>query len=273
MSQPGRLQKPFYRNGENHRAGADVTFSDIKRVFGFRSITIGRWVNRSEQQIAANLFFDALCDLSDLLAVPTPVISLNGTLSLAFGTGGRKSVSAHYDSSNATLALAKNAGGGALAHEWFHAFDHYIAKRAFVDAGTLDFASELWLQGKTTHPHPLNNLLNEWFQMVFFQPNAIDNEALNSSAYLKRSVAIDRQLNTFYYSRPQEITARAFESVLQDNPIKNHFLVAGTKQSTEAQLGAYPTLAERQELRPLLYRYFSQLGAAIRYQQEQRKVR
>ena len=123
MSQ-SRLHKPYYRNGENHRGGADVNFVDILNVFGFASANVGKWVTSQEQQLAANLIFDGFCDLQDILQVPPQVISLNGSLSLAFGTGGQKNTCAHYNSQTKTLALAKNAGGGALAHEWFHAFDH-----------------------------------------------------------------------------------------------------------------------------------------------------
>jgi hypothetical protein len=125
----GRLYNQFYRNGDEHRGGADVNFQDILRLFRFRSIEIGKWVTQEEKRIAANLFFDALCDLMDILQVPENVISLNGTLSLGFGVGGQKHASAHYNSAKKQLSLAKNAGAGALAHEWFHAFDHYIASK------------------------------------------------------------------------------------------------------------------------------------------------
>lgn len=54
-----RIHKPYYRNGPSHRDGADVSFQDIVKIFGFRTITIGKWVTAAEQQIAANLFFDA----------------------------------------------------------------------------------------------------------------------------------------------------------------------------------------------------------------------
>ncbi len=115
----GRLARPYFRNGPEHRAGADVSFADLVKIFGFQSIRIGRWVSASEQQIAANLFFDALCDLQLLLQVPNKVISLNETLALTFGIGGRPGSCAHYQPQGRILALAKNAGGGSLAHEWF----------------------------------------------------------------------------------------------------------------------------------------------------------
>lgn len=253
-----RLHRPYYRNGPEHRSGADVTFQDIVKLFGFRTVTIGQWVTREEQQIAANLMFDALCDLMALLGVPESVVSLNGALSLAFGSGGQKHASAHYEPASRTLALAKNAGGGALAHEWFHAFDHYICQHMFTSFGQLDFASQHWIDDNTVRPHPLNELLSDTFADMFL---SADGE--QPSHYLIRSVHADKALGTYYYARPQELAARAFEAILQSQPQKNHFLVQGTLQSVEAQVGIYPTSEEKNTIQVNLLAYFRLLGKAL----------
>ncbi len=253
-----RLNRPFYRNGEEHRGGADVTFADIVKIFGFKTVKIGRWVTQEEQQTAANLFFDALCDLMDILQVPENVISLNGQLSLGFGVGGNKHCSAQYDARTRQLALAKNAGGGALAHEWFHGFDHYICSRMFDSVGQHDFASQAWLDDCQQIQHPLNQQLGRWFEQLFL---STDNNA--PSDYVMRSAAADRSMKFYYYARPQEMAARAFEAMIQDHPIKNAFLVQGTKQSVEAKIGIYPIKAHRQVSSETLYQYFYQLGRAL----------
>ncbi len=253
----GRLHSEFYRNGPSHRDGADVSFSDIRKLFNFASITVGRWVKPHEQQIAANLFFDALYDLQLILGVNERVISLNGSLSLAFGHGGQKHSSAHYNSARRQLALAKNAGGGALAHEWFHAFDHYIADKVFADTPPGSFASQAWLDNAQVQPHPLNSRLCTCFSSMFLD------EQNNPSEYLKRSVEADRALNMYYYAMPQEVAARAFEACIQDAQIKNAFLVQGTKMSTEARLGIYPRDTLRSRLNNALKLYFYQLGIAL----------
>ncbi|MBR9791496.1 MAG: hypothetical protein GYB58_07075 [Gammaproteobacteria bacterium] len=253
-----RLYSNFYRNGPSHRDGADVTFNDIKKIFGFRTVTIGNWVTREEQQIAANLFFDALCDLMDILAVPERVLSLNGTLSIAFGKGGQKHCSAHYNARTRTLALAKNAGAGSLAHEWFHAFDHFISPRLFKKATHENFASALWLQSYQTRDHALNVLLENCYQHIFLKPNS---DAL--SDLFNQSVKADRALRSIYYATPQEMCARAFEASIQDNPIKNAFLVQGTKQTMEATIGIYPRGQQRNIISQHFYKYFSALGRAL----------
>lgn len=255
---PSRLHQPYYRNGPSHRDGADVSFYDIKKMFGFRTITVGSWVNKQEQQTAANLFFDALCDLMDILAVPESVISLNGSLSLAFGSGGRKHSSAHYESSNRILALAKNAGGGSLAHEWMHAFDHYICAKLFVKSTSQEFASAVWLSDRAIRPHALNTKLALCYSSIFLSADGRE-----PNEYVNRSVLADTHLNCYYYAQPQELVARAFEASIQDQKIKNAFLVQGTKQSPEAKLGIYPQGELRQTISLKLLDYFCHLGQAI----------
>ncbi|NVK55007.1 MAG: hypothetical protein HWE26_05285 [Alteromonadaceae bacterium] len=255
---PGRLHQQYYRNGGSHRDGADVSFQDIRQLFNFQSITIGRWVTAAEQQIAANLFFDALYDLIDILQVNERVISLNNTLSLAFGTGGQKHANAHYHSAKRQLALAKNAGGGALAHEWFHAFDHYISQRFLVTPKPMTFASQAWLDNAEMVSHPLNERLADCFTTMFLTTGSSA-----PSDYVLRSVEADKALQCYYYATPQELAARAFEAFIQDNKIKNAFLVQGTKMSTEARLGIYPHGILRQQLNDTFKLYFYQLGVAL----------
>jgi hypothetical protein len=256
-----RLHKTYFRNGENHRGGADVSFADIVKVFGFRGIEVGKWVSKQEQQIAANLFFDALCDLMDILQVPESVISLNGTLALAFGVGGRKHVSAHYDSSRRQLALAKNAGGGSLAHEWFHAFDHFISQRLFTRQQSNQFATEMWLNDiEPIVAHPLNQRLENAFRAMF-----LDDTGTSSSVLVKRSTDADSLYKTFYFARPQEVGARSFERMVQGHHIKNAFLVQGTIQSQEAKMGLYPQDQPLLEISQHLLDYFYLLGQALQH--------
>ncbi len=253
-----RIHRPYYRNGVSHRDGADVSFHDIVKIFGFRTVVIGKWVTPVEQQLAANLFFDALCDLMDILQVPEQVISLNGSLSLAFGSGGQKHTSAHYESNKKVLALAKNAGGGALAHEWFHAFDHYICQKLFTHVLPHQFASQCWLDDHSMKPHALNQKLSRCFESIF-----LSEDKSQANEYVQRSAQADKILKSYYYASPQELSARAFEACIQDHQIKNAFLVQGTKQSTEAKVGIYP----QDHLRTTIYQnildYFYHLGQAM----------
>ncbi|NVJ61520.1 MAG: hypothetical protein HWE27_14075 [Gammaproteobacteria bacterium] len=255
------IHRGFYRNGPSHRDGADVTFGDIVKIFGFKSATVGNWVTHEEQQLAANLFFDALCDLMMILEVDEQVISLKGSLSIAFGSGGNKYSSAHYSLTTRTLALAKNAGAGSLAHEYFHAFDHFIASRLFENTKRNDFASSLWLEKNNPIDHPINYLLSDCFQSIFLTPNGED-----PSKFFKDSLKADKAYKQMYYALPEEMAARAFEAYIQDHPYKNSFLAKGTKQSEEAKMGIYPSSVERQNIGKCFSKYFRTLGLALEQQ-------
>lgn len=254
-----KLTHDFYRQGPDYRFGDQILFEDIKRTFGFKTITVGAWVTKEERFIAANLVYDSLADLTQILNIPPEVIGLRNTLSLSFGSGGQKGVQAHYDSNGKILALAKNAGAGALAHEWWHAFDHYISKFLFPNSQYFDFASAKWLTEESYHPHPLNEVLSNFYKQCF-----LDETGQQSSAFFKQSIALDKTYQQNYFSRPQEMTARAFESCIGHHAeIKNHYLVSGVKKSQLAQQGGFPDKALRAQLQTTLYRYFNALGAAL----------
>ncbi|WP_171041616.1 CLCA_X family protein [Pseudoalteromonas phenolica] len=254
-----RLTSDFYRHGPDYRFGDQILFEDIKRTFGFKTITVGAWVTKEERFIAANLIYDSLADLTQILNVPPEVIGLRKTLSLSFGSGGQKGVQAHYDSNGKILALAKNAGAGALAHEWWHAFDHYICKFLYPKSQYFDFASASWLTEKSFHPHPLNEVLSNFYKHCF-----LDDNGQQVSQYFKQSISLDKTYNQNYFSRPQEMTARAFEACIgHHNEIKNHYLVSGVKKSNLAKQGGFPSKELREVLEQYIYRYFNALGTAL----------
>lgn len=262
MQHSPRIQRQFYRNGPPHRGGADVSFADLVTIFGFNSIHIGRWVTATEQQLAANLFFDAFADLQQILQVPAEVISLRGTLALTFGIGGQPGVCAFYQPQGRILALAKNAGAGSLAHEWWHAFDHYIAAKMYATPAAPGlFASRLWLNNMPLKAHPLNQLLEDAFSVLF-----LSEDRQTPSRFFEHCKKIDAAANRLYLALPEEMTARAFEKVIQVQQLKNHFLVAGTLKSAAAELGIYPERHLTQQLEGLWLSYFQQLALLLKHQ-------
>jgi hypothetical protein len=126
------LAKPdsVNRIGENHRTG-DVKGEDFKEVFGFRGVEFGNWNNQEERQEVLNHAYDGLMDLAKVLDIPHKAISLNGDLALSFGARGQglSGARAHYERSYGVINLTKMSGAGVLAHEWMHAFDHYLGRQ------------------------------------------------------------------------------------------------------------------------------------------------
>ncbi|WGL15215.1 hypothetical protein PVT68_10555 [Microbulbifer bruguierae] len=253
------LTRNFYRRSAQQRSQQSVTFSDVRKRFDFRSISIGRWVTEAERDRAAGLFYDALVDLMTILQGPELLVSLRGTLAFQYGTGGRPGVMAHYEPASRTFSLAKNAGPGSIAHEWFHALDHYLADKAFSDVSGHMFASEAWLRDATPNPHPINDRLFACFSAVM-----LDKSGDNPSEMFRISREVDKANRCVYFADPAEMCARAFEAFVQDASISNNFLVAGTKASDEAKLGLYPTGAHRQRINCAFAEYFACLGRSLR---------
>lgn len=231
----------------------------LRRRFGFRSIGIGHWVSAAEKARAAEQFHTALTDLMTILSGTEALISLRGHLSFHYGIGGQPGVSAHYEPARRTLALAKNAGPGSLAHEWFHALDHYLGARAFTDTAPMQFASSAWLHDHRPVGHPLNERLARCFHAIL-----LNRDGNQPSALFAVSARADKVNGCYYYSRPEELCARAFEAFVQDAPIANRFLVRGTLESTEARQGLYPQGEQRREINRSFRGYFDALGSALK---------
>ncbi|MDX1589718.1 MAG: CLCA_X family protein [Oleiphilaceae bacterium] len=235
------------------------SFVDVRRRFGFRSIAVGAWVRRDEQDRAAVHFYRALEDLMGILEGTEALISLRGALSFHYGIGGQPGVSAHYSPSQRCLALAKNAGPGSLAHEWFHALDHYLADKAFRKIPPGRFASSAWLAESPRVEHPLNRRLFRCFEAVL-----LSGDGQSPSELFRASSAVDEQQGQCYYSQPEELCARAFEAYVQDAGLGNAFLVRGTRATEEARLGLYPRGAHRERINQAFSDYFRHLGQALR---------
>ena len=109
----------------------DAKDSDFTKVFGFRGVEFGNWNNQIERQELLNDAFDGLMDLAEVLNIPPEAISLNGELALAFGARGHglSGAAAHYEPERVVINLTKMNGAGSLAHEWWHALDHYFGRQ------------------------------------------------------------------------------------------------------------------------------------------------
>lgn len=242
-----------------------INFVTIRQQFNFKSIEIGQWVKPKERDRAASNFYYALMDLMNVLSVPESVISLRHSLGLQYGKGGQPGISAHYVPAIRKLSLAKNAGAGSLAHEWFHAFDHYMGQKMFPIADRMQFASKLWLHEYPYGPHALNDLLAQCFEVIL-----LSQDAKQASDMFIASQETDDRLGVLYYSRPEEMCARAFEAFIEDCAPNSRFLVRGSRYSEEAERGLYPKGVQRQMINEMFRQYFSLLGTAVAAQENRK---
>lgn len=249
--------RSYRRTGPPRNLGAAPGFNEVRNFFDFRAVKIGGWVKSDEQKLRARDFFIALLDLQEILQVPAFVISLRGQLSLHYGTGGQPGVSAHYMPAARVLALAKNAGAGSLAHEWFHAFDHYIAEHIFNQEVGGRFASTAWLTDFELRNHPLCQQLARCYRIIL-----LNDTGDGPSEFVERAMAQDKREGSLYWSKPEELCARAFESYIEDAGISNQFLAYGTRKASEG-FDPYPRGDQRALINQTLGEYFAALGASL----------
>lgn len=123
------------RDGPSQKTG-DVTTADFQKAFGFRGGQFGNWQMNRDGQTSLNHAYHALHDLSHVIGLNPEKLSLGGKLAIAFGArgrGGKHAGKAHYEPGEVVMNLTKMKGAGSLAHEWFHALDHAMAKNEHGD--------------------------------------------------------------------------------------------------------------------------------------------
>lgn len=119
------FKRPHLSNmGEPEYSG--ITPDDLIKTFGFRGIQFGRWLPDNERQIVLDHTYTSLMNLANIYNLEPSMISLGGKLGIAFGARGNKGAVAHYEPEQNVINLTRMSGSGALAHEWFHAFDKYL---------------------------------------------------------------------------------------------------------------------------------------------------
>ncbi|WP_411350861.1 LPD1 domain-containing protein [Moraxella lincolnii] len=220
-----RNQTNKERTGQSYR-DHDITPDEFMATFGVRGGQFGNWVTGDERQQMLNSAYDGLMDLAKTLNIEPKAIGLNGTLGIAFGARGSGSASAHYEAQEQVINLTKTRGAGSLAHEWWHALDHYMKNGDDLLTRHLNTNSTARHQELIT---PVRELI----------------KGIHKSELYSRSQTADAYRSDAYFSTNVEMTARAFESYIQHalskNGIKNDFLVnIKAEKDWQKNLDAYP---------------------------------
>lgn len=276
-----RTEDNLPRSGKDYRNGKDVTPQMFSDAFGFRGVEFGNWVsdgkNAKERQGMLNGAFDALHDMADIIGVPTRALSLNGEMGLRFGSNGSGWASAHYEPGTIAINLTKTRGAGALAHEWFHALDHYFQRQrgeSITDnhgnymtqapesmyrnekTGTLLSAKrfgELKGRGQINNPEDWKLATGVRLEVEEAFTNLV--RVLDESPMRKRSELIDASKSSKYWGTRIERAARSFENYIiykmKEGGYRNDYLA---NVVDEAHFGRdparYPYLLES-EVKPI----------------------
>lgn len=224
------------RVSEDYRQGRDVTAQELADTFGLKAIEFGNWLNQAERQTMLNNAYDSFTDLSRAINIPPNGIGLDKSLSVAFGSRGGGNYSAHYERAGVVINLTKTKGAGALAHEWLHALDNYLAQ----DKG--GYISRL-NQGK--------------FDKEVIQSAVELISEIKKSDFNKRSITADFFRSDGYYQSNIELMARAFEThvinKLEKQGFANDFLANMVKEEDwrlAPEVYIYPKKEEVQALEP-----------------------
>ena len=154
---PSPRFKDLKREGPARRAGA-ITEAALLETFGLRAVEYGNWVTAADRQVMLDGAYDSLFDMATALNVPMEFMGFYGRLGLALGARGRGgSAAAHYESGREVINLTKTLGSGTIAHEWAHALDDWIGRRAGCVPGS--FASIAAIQASS--PLPARGVLGE----------------------------------------------------------------------------------------------------------------
>ncbi len=184
---------------------------------GIKGGEFGNWMSDADAESSLDHCYLAFRDLSDILGIEPPDISLNHTLSIAFGARGHSSAAAHYEPLRQVINLTKFKGMGCLGHEWAHALDDYIGRSCgleMTESGS--FASRKYK--RTEIPSSFRLLMDKllWKKTMLSDGLTTVNTA---SEYLKGSREFDRIFSKAghgYYADPCEMFARAFDCYLSD---------------------------------------------------------
>lgn len=198
------------RSGVDHRMGGDVNAADFMDSFGFRGVEFGNWLPDNERQQVLNLAFDAFHDLAAAVGIDPMAVSLNGTLAIAFGSRGTGKAAAHYEPQRAVINMTRLRGAGTLAHEWAHAWDHFLGVYGGgeLEAGAARFASggQRFKKSRTDALSELPQPLPGLFENVmhdFLLTQCSRDEAINRANLLldRTHTKISREERTIATSR------------------------------------------------------------------------
>jgi hypothetical protein len=223
------LPKPesTQRKGVERRTG-DVKGEDFRDTFGFRGVEFGLWNNQEERQEVMNAAYDGLLDLAEVLKVPPKAIGLNGDLALAFGARGKglSGARAHYETDRVVMNLTKMNGAGALAHEWFHALDHYLARQ----------------DGKTTAEWKINK---DGTRSLDVKGGESD---MASSGFRRNNSGVREELRNAYTSLVQSLFSKA-EQYVEDTARADKFVAVARGELEKELSNLRKDLSEQKDVR------------------------
>ncbi len=281
---PSHPLAELHREGlPDHRGGKDVTGEDLKKTFGFASVTYGKYNTQAVRQLHTNHFYDAMMDLAKRLGAKPTDMSLGGTLHIAIGALGHGKYSAHYSPNQpqsgggtvAVINLTRDRGDGAVAHEWGHAIDYYLRTTpggtAIMDK--MDENLKTRYSRERVRKRVADFLFGGWHYKGYknlARENALRwlriGERGEPTQYFQNASKMDKgKGKNVYWTKPTEMFARAFEAAVYDtiegsNPyLVNDFVEDGKTKPPAYKGTPYPMDNERTGITGLMSEFMDNL--------------
>jgi diguanylate cyclase (GGDEF)-like protein len=213
----------------------NVSPATFKDTFGFADVGFGDWVNSKEDQSHLNAAFDAFMDLANFMGVDPKAIGFGGKLHFtlgALGHGGKAAATFHPghpgpDGPVQAINLTKTKGDGTVAHEWFHALDHFLSKTQVGRVAMNQLVSALRVRyDLDIQAKAISALRKDTYMQRHKSAEPLENaaavlgwyrdypeRALGGTEYRKNADALGKD----YWGNPEEMRARAWEAHVADN--------------------------------------------------------
>lgn len=283
------------RTGEAVLRAEEVTELGLIRAFGFSGVEYGNWTNQKERGQCLSFTYDAFDDIAKLYGIPRTAVSMGGKLGLCFGSrghGGRRAALAHYEPGNIAINLTRLYGAGSLGHEYAHALDGFLAKKAGL--GRVAYLSD-WAHGvrgldQDGETFKLGEMEPEFlaafrrvYQTIRYAPESFELDAEGRPTLIAGEVPVDSDFYQYadrldksekrknpYWSKPIEMFARATERWmayrLDSMGIQNNYLVNHLRWGEDSSIGSvYPGLEQTK----MMDRAMEEVVAHIRVKSEQ----
>ena len=205
--------KYITRDGEDYRNNRNITGEDMLKTFQFKGGEFGNWLNENDRQQSLNYGYDALLDLSKALSISPTDISLDGKLSIAFGSRGSGDALAHYEPTREVINLTKMRGAGSLAHEWGHALDDIIGKQL----GYSGFLTNNFRYSDSTS-ETIKNVVDAMKYKTICNEESMKKQ---NEEYLKRVTRMKNLVNSFFPSEHLNEKQMELKDILIQNLIHN----------------------------------------------------
>lgn len=220
-----------HREGLDYRQGKDIAGDDYIRDFGIKGGEFGNWLSELDRKTSLNYGYDAFCDLADALSMEKTDISLNGTLSIGFGSRGLglSGAAAHYEPLRKVINLTKMNGAGSLAHEWWHAFEDYISGDTHQSQMSSDL-SKLPTNTRTAATELINTML--------YRDGTVEENALASQ---KQADRYQQRLKYYLDNNFAALNGKMSKETMQNYVNQKYY----KRMATEADFKRFAELTEQ----------------------------